>query len=498
MTRLGLVVLGLAAAGCGASAPAPPAPAPSVRVEVTLLFTTDEHGWLLPHAEGGGKERGGAAELLGQWVADEGHCPGPPSPPCADPRTLALSGGDNFTGPAISTYFDGEPMAEAMARMGYAASAFGNHEFDFGRDRFLQNRARSRVVYLSANLHAPPSMPEVSLPPFAIFERRGIKIGVVGLTTSTTLSTAMASRFDGITFEREEPALERAVRGAWAAGADMVVTIAHECPDVLRPIVERHPDLRLSFVGAGHCHKLMSLMAGSVPVISPGWRLDRYARVRVTADPSRPAGERVIAVDPSVVEVPRAGAAPDPEIARLAAGWKARVDAALGEEIGYSGAGFEKGSTEMGRWIAGAWREEMGTDVAIVNAHGIRQGVPRGPITKATVWSVLPFDNRIMIVRLKGSALLSNLRNKAAVVAGVARGPDGGFTLEGGRAIDPEAVYSVATVDFLYFGGDHFTFQKDAVVTVDTGTGWRDPVIAWTRKQRTTAAAPIELRFSPR
>ena len=65
----------------------------------------------------------------------------------------------------------------------------------------------------------------------------------------------MANRFEGITFEKEEPALDRAVHGAWGAGADAVVAIVHECPDVLAPIVERHPEWRLSFVGAGHCHK---------------------------------------------------------------------------------------------------------------------------------------------------------------------------------------------------------------------------------------------------
>src|SRR5262249_58070643 len=111
----------------------------------------------------------------------------------------------------------------------------------------------------------------------------------VGLATSATLTSAMASRFDGITFEAEEPALGRAVREAWAAGADVVVAIAHECPDVLEPIVARHPEWRLSFVGGGHCHKVMSLTAGSVPVMSPGWRLDHYARVAITAELGRPA-----------------------------------------------------------------------------------------------------------------------------------------------------------------------------------------------------------------
>ena len=246
------------------------------------------------------------------------------------------------TGPAIRRISRRAPMAEAMARMGYAASAFGNHEFDFGRARFVEDRARSGVVYLAANLRAPPALKDLAIPAFAVFERRGLKIGVVGLATEKTLRAAMASRFEGITFEAEEPALDRAVREAWGAGPDLVVVIAHECPDVLLPIVARHPEWRLAFVGAGHCHKKMVERAGTVPVIAPGARLDRYLRVRIEADPGRPAGDRVIAVDPAVVEVSRPvgtapAAPPDPEIARALAGWQAKVDAALGEEIGWLG-----------------------------------------------------------------------------------------------------------------------------------------------------------------
>lgn len=497
----------LAGVGCRAttateSAPAP-APASPARAEVTLLFTSDEHGWLLPRTEKG-RVRGGAAEMLGLWVAEEGHCPGPLSPSkppgsaCKDPSTLALSAGDSYTGPAISTYFDGEPMAEAMGRMGYAASAFGNHELDFGRERFLANRARSGMVYLAANLRAPEARRDMGLPPFAIFERRGIRIGVVGVATDTTLQTAMASRFEGITFEAEEPAMDRAVRAAWAAGAEVVVAIVHECPDKVAPIVERHPEWRLSFVGAGHCHRMMSLRAGGVPVIAPGWRLDRYVRLRLTRALD-PPGAGVIAEPPSVVEMSRpegaSTAPPDPEITRAAQAWKAKIDVALGEEIGWSATGFEKEAPEMGRWIAGAWRDELGTDVAIVNGSGLRQSLSKGPITKATVWSILPFDNRIMVVRLDGEALLENLRNEETVAAGVIRARDATFTLAAGQPIDPRRIYSVATIDYLYFGGDHFTFAKRAVSTETRGVDWREVVIAWTRKQHTTRDAPLEARL---
>src|SRR5262249_53104571 len=132
---------------------------------------------------------------------------------CTDPSTILISGGDNFTGPAVSTFFNGEPMAQAMHRMGYAVAVFGNHDFDFGRAQFIKNRARSGVTYVSANMHVEDASiaAEMKLPPFVVVERRGARIAIVGVTTDQTLTQAKASKFKGIDFEGEELAIDHAV-----------------------------------------------------------------------------------------------------------------------------------------------------------------------------------------------------------------------------------------------------------------------------------------------
>lgn len=501
--------LSLFALSCGEAAPppavrptphlptAPPARAP---VEVTLLYTSDEHGWILPVVENG-VVRGGAAEALGQLEAREGHCIGG-AVVCPDAHTLLLSGGDNFTGPAVSSYFIGDPMADAIAAMGYRAIALGNHELDFGRPAFVAHRARTRAIYLAANVHAtdPLLKGEMDLPAYMLFERRGAKIGVVGLATEATLTTAMASRFAGVAIEPEEAALVQAVPAAWAAGADAVVLIAHECPDKLVPILDRHPDFHLSFVGAGHCHKVLKERSGSTPVIAPGWRLERYVRVPLTLDLDKPPGQRARPVTPEVIDIAHAeGDAKAPINAALAstlAGWKTKLDHALGEEIGYTAAGFSKESPEIARWIAGAYRAELKVDVALINSGGIRQGLPQGAISKSTVWSILPFDNKIVICKLKGRDLIVDLDTEEAAYAGVEK-TSKGYRLASGKAVDPEATYSVMTIDYLYYGGSKFLFQKQDPAPNETGMDWRTPVVAWMKRQKTTPEAPLEKRIDP-
>ncbi len=510
------------AIGCGSAGGSPPPqpqekPVPtmatsivsapvSAPVEITLLYTTDEHGWL----EGlvrDGVMRGGVAALSGQFVAKEGHCPGPApfavpqdesyiapnSENCINPKTLLLSGGDNFTGPAMSTYFQGEPMAEAMGRLGYAASAFGNHEFDFGRSQFPALRNKGRLRYLSSNVRVddPKLAQELDLRPFEIFERRGVRIGVIGISTEETLKTALVERFGGMAFEPIETGVDRAVAKTWEAGADVVVAIGHECPDILAPMFAKHAEWHVSFVGGGHCHKKMHEKAGDVPVMSPEWRMHQYARVKLQVDKSRPAKSRVVGVQTEFVDVTQAaGAMPDPALTELVKVWKEKVDKALGVKIGYAKGGIGP-EVVVGQMVANAWLEEVGADVAIANKGGIRQTIPAGPITYATIWGVLPFDNRLMKLSVTGEELLKELAVDKFILAGAKKQPNGQWFV-GGKQLDKKKRYTVLMTDFMYTGGDGSVLAQYDPKAVGTGIQWRDPVIAWIQKQKTTESSPLE------
>ena len=66
-----------------------------------------------------------------------------------------------------------------------------------------------------------------------------------------------------------------------------------------------------------------------------------------------------------------------------------------------------------------------------------------------------------------------------------------GWTVKG-KAVEPEATYSVATFEYLYFGGDNFPFERLDPNPVETGVVAQTPVIEWTRKQGSTQDKPLE------
>ena len=419
------------------------APALADTQVVTVLVTADENGALLP-TPGLDFPKGGAAQMLGRWVAEDKHCPGQPkqdgAPACPGGMTLALSTGDHWNGSSMSTLFQGEPVAQAMGRMGYAASGFGNHELDFGKDVFLSLRETGGFPFLAANLKVTKSeKKQLDLPPWRIFTRGDARVGVVGLSYAQAVVTAMADRFYGLEVLPYESSLGQAVKELRKAGVDAVVVLVDDCPDALEQAVKRHPEWSLSVLVGGHCQKPMESMVGTTPLINPGRRFEGYVRARLTVDGSKPAGQRLTAVDA-----------------------KAR-----------------------------AIRDQLKTDVALVNKGGFRAGLPAGPITRGSVFAVLPFDNSLMTFKLKGDALLRALANPKALFSGVTKGPKGYLDSQG-RDIVASGIYSVASVEYLYFGGDGFDFEKQDPLAFETGMVWQTAVVDWTKHLNTSASRPLE------
>ncbi|HZH76907.1 MAG TPA: 5'-nucleotidase C-terminal domain-containing protein [Archangium sp.] len=485
------------------SAPAqPPAaqqPAAPKPVTVTVLVTGSASGQLLPTAatSEGEKPTVGAAELLGAWEAQEKHCVGQVkadgAAACDNATTLALTIGDAWSGPAISSFFYGESTATVMGRMGFAASALGNHELDYGREQFQKNQQAGGFPYLAANLKVKDASlgKGWEMPGAKVLDRQGLKVGVVGLTSRKTVPTAMPGRAEGLEIIADEEALTSAVGEAQKAGADTVVVLADQCPSDLQPIITKHPEWKVSLVAGGRCAQPVDTKEGNTTFVSLGRGFDKYLRASYTFDASKPEGEQVTAVETKVVDVP-ADAKPNAELTKQIADYKAQLDKTLGEQIGFTKKGLDKSSPQLGQWVASAIQQQLGTDAVVLNRNGFRGSLPAGPVTKGSVYSVLPFENTLMLLEVKGEDLARQLSNEQAVFAGFKAAGKGKFKDAKGKPLDPKKEYKVATVEYLYFGGDGFEFEKLDPEPGETGMSWQTPVIEWTQKQATTEAKPLE------
>jgi 2',3'-cyclic-nucleotide 2'-phosphodiesterase (5'-nucleotidase family) len=455
-------------------------------VTIKIINTSDEHGWLQPFTPFGSEMvQGGAANIFAWWQAVESYDPA---------TTLLLSGGDNWTGPAISTWFEGTPMVEAMNMMGYDASAIGNHEFDFGREVMEERFTEAEFPYLAANVRYADSGDQVAFAePYAIFEVNGVQVGVIGLTTVATATTTHPKNIGDLEFIDYATALEEYVPDMRTDGAQIIIGLTHACSNELDALMQSHGDM-LDAVFTGHCNQQLATEINDVPLVGSGAYWRSYAVLEMEFDTS--TGE-ILSYDARFVDVefdPAEGnpVTPVAELVELVDVWQGEVDLELAEPVGYSETGLDQRSHIQGNWVTDAWLWAYpNADVAINNWGGLRAPVDAGEVTVGDVVAVLPFDNVLVAVDLTGEELLENLECCGGSLGGMTYF-DGEITLLDGREFSLDETYTVLVNDFMYFGGDGYLFSEQNPEGYNTGIQWRQPVIDYTESLASGEENPLE------
>ncbi len=463
--------------------PVDPTPAPaedSVR-QLTILYTNDEHGWMEGQVEGEG-----AANLMGIWRDQEGYT--------NDGSFLILSGGDLWTGPAISTWFEGESMAEVMNEMGYTATAVGNHEFDFGLDVLKKRISDSTFPFLSANMRykSDGSAPtDLGIYPYVIIEANGIMVGIMGLTTVTTPFTTNPVNVADFEFIDYETAVRETVPQMKAEGAELILVPGHICRHELLSLASDIADMGVHLLGGGHCNELFATEQNGFVLLEGGSSMAGYARATFQFDT---ATDTVIEVEYGT-QTNMNGAA-DPTIEAIVQNWQGEASEELNVVIGYTENGIERRSQEMQQLMTESWLIGYPiADVAITNLGGMRDAFAVGEITLGAVIGVMPFNNVIIEVSLTGEQLVQvlALARGDAAIGGAHRSGSRWILHKTGEEIDPTTQYSLLVNDFMYAGGDGYEllaeFDPDAY---NTAIDWRQPVIDWMIAQDSSAERPLD------
>lgn len=440
-----------------------------------ILYTNDEHGWM---EESGHTD--GAAKLMGIWRDEEGYTDEGPY--------LILSGGDNWTGPAISTWFKGESMVQVMNAMRYDAAAIGNHEFDFKIDGLHERVAEAEFPYLSANIRDENNeIPDFALP-WVIREINDIAVGIIGLTTVSTPYTTFPDHVTSLHFDEYALTLENMVPEVREAGAELIIVIGHICEYEMDNLVPTLVDLDVAVIGGGHCNDLVAKIVDDVAVIEGGSHLRSYARVEISFDT-----EADTIMDIEVGTAMNENGSPDPDVEAVVSMWRELADVELGTVIGYTASGISRYSSEMHNMVTDSWLESFpSADISMTNFGGIRQSIPAGDITKGTIIGVLPFDNNIIELELTGTQLIDCVRN--LIVGGMYINE--GYYHSDSTEILPDSVYKVLTTDYLY-ARDDFNFHIYDPDPYYTGMNYHQPTIDFILARETNSGNPLEHYLDP-
>jgi 2',3'-cyclic-nucleotide 2'-phosphodiesterase/3'-nucleotidase len=400
--------------------------------------------------------------------------------------TSLFDAGDMMQGTPVSNLLWGTSVIDVYNHMGYQAAVVGNHEFDWGQARLQERMAQADFPILLANVfnEGTDTRPDW-LVPTVMFTVKGQQIGVIGVTSKETPSIVMAGSAAGLEFRDAGPVVEQLAAELRAAGADLVVVLAH-MPDVYGGVVSGEMatvavpgvDLILS----GHNHSGYSGKINNIPIIqqySSGTAIGvsdlRYDRLL----------RNIATSNLQVITTYNAGVTPDAEIAALVADYQAEiapiVNAVKASTSGIISRGPDRYTMEvpMGDLIADAQAWKGGTQIAFMNPGGIRADLAYSSyphdITYGDFFIVQPFDNKLVTMNLTGTqiyALLEQqfkppqssmklLQQSGLIYSFDLSLPVGSritsLTLTDGTPIDPAATYSVTCNEFIATGGDGFS-----------------------------------------
>lgn len=176
--------------------------------------------------------------------------------------------------------------------------------------------------------------------------------------------------------------------------------------------------------------------------------------------------------------------------------YKNKVDAEMNDVVCKSSMAFQKNQPEgeLGNLIADIIKEEAmrnynGPDdfpitFSFFNNGGLRASLPEGNITVRNIFELLPFENEMAIVTLKGSTvkqLLDYFAAKGGVpVSGIKMKIRDGKPVDvfiAGEPFDENKTYKGVTNDYIANGGDNYEFLKEAIRKEIPGTKVRDAVL---------------------
>ncbi|MGN2671164.1 bifunctional UDP-sugar hydrolase/5'-nucleotidase UshA [Aliivibrio fischeri] len=528
-------------AGCATTSE--PAWQEDTTYKITVLHTNDNHGrfWQNKYGEYGMAARKTLIDDIRTEVQAEGG------------SVLLLSGGDINTGVPESDLQDAEPDFKGMNKIGYDAIALGNHEFDNPLDVLQKQIDWAEFPMLSANIYDKKTG-ERMYQAYEIFEKQGIKIAVVGLTTEDTAKIGNPEYIGSLEFrdpkleakkviaelnETEKPDLifavthmghyENGERGINAPGdvalarsldmgeLDMIVgghsqePVCMEGPNLIKknfkPGDECKPDQQNGtwIVQAHEWGKYVGkadfeFRNGELEMVSYDL-IPVNLKKKVNIDGKK---QRVFIED----EIEQ-----DAELLAFLKPFQEKGQGQLNVKIASTNGKLEGDrnvvrfeQTNLGRLIATSHMVRAKADFAVMNSGGVRDSIEAGDVTYKDVLTVQPFGNIVTYADMTGKEVLDYLNVVAtkpvdsgayAQFAGIKMTVENGKVLNvfiGGKQLRLDKTYRFTVPSYNAAGGDGYPKISDHPGYVNTGF-----VDAEVLKDFLETNSPIDVnKFAPR
>ncbi|NRA54871.1 MAG: bifunctional UDP-sugar hydrolase/5'-nucleotidase [Gammaproteobacteria bacterium] len=481
---------------------------------LTILHTNDNHGnfWQNKYGERGMAARATLIKNIRAQVKSAGG------------SVLLLSGGDINTGVPESDLQDAEPDFIGMNMIGYDAMTLGNHEFDNPLDVLAKQENWANFPFISANIYKDGQR---MFDAYKIFNKSGIKIAVIGLTTEDTANIGNPEFISELEFRDPKVEAKKVIAQLKATeNPDVIIAATHMGHYLNGANGSNAPgDVQLArylnagdldMIVGGHSQEPVCMEGAQYASFKPGQacmpdvqngtdivQAHEWGKYVGRADYSFKNGEfmlqsyqlipvnlkKKIKVDGKKKRVLiQAEIAQDPSVFAKLKPFYQKGQAALSLKIGQTD-GLLQGErnvvrnnqTNLGRLIATAHMQRAKADFGIMNSGGVRASFEAGVITYKDILTVQPFGNIVTSVDMSGAQLMDYLNVVATkqkdsgafaqfanISMSVANGQVSNVVIAG-KAINLNNTYRFTIPSFNAAGGDGYPNITAHPAFVNTG-----------------------------
>ena len=351
-------------------------------------------------------------------------------------NVLLFDSGDFIQGDLIGTISKGKYIVDIMNLAGYDAVTVGNHEFDYGLDNLFELVKGLDPHVVCCNMTGPDGGNVFD--GYCMLDAGGWKLGIVGCTTPTTLTSSTPKFFQDdegnfiydfcydTTGDRLAEAVQMSIDAAKAEGAEKIIVLGHIGVDPENTGNNIYADLQSNILigktegidlfldGHSHTQMPMELVAG---------KDGHEAVLTQTGTKLAKIGVAVLSPDGSITSrlVDDAGMKDlineieedmNDDLSKVIA--TAEYPLYITDANDSSTRLVRKMETNLGDFCADAVLAACNADAAFVNGGGVRVDLPAGEITYGDLINVNPFGNQICVRNVTGAELLDALELSAS------------------------------------------------------------------------------------
>lgn len=473
--------------------------------ELVILHTNDTHGHPLKFDKYPATDIGGlpARATLVYEITSEYE------------NILVLDAGDINTGRAESNMFNAEPDILGYNFIGYDAMVLGNHEFNHSYEILKGQMQLAKFPFISANVKTADG--KYVCEPYIIKKFKNFKVAVFGLTLRETDVVGNPKYVKDYIFEDEVEVAKKLVPEL-RKKADIVIALVHmgikDNPEEGSMRLAKYVE-GIDLIIDGHSHTVLDkpIYINSVPIVQAGQWGMYIGKAVLTIERKKIVDFKWELIPINLKEeIKKSDGSSElklvgnkkieeyKDLLDFLQPYKEQSDQLLAAVIGEAEDNFLQDKvrieeTGIGDIIADAMKWSTGylkVDFAILNGGNIRTEIPKGPISKKTIYEVLPFDNTMVVLTMKGSdikALFDYIATIPQTKGGFPQvSAELQFTINyksgkcedillNNNPISDDKFYKIVTNSYLAEGGDGYKIFGKAIDKYDTSIFTKDALI---------------------